>query len=428
MAECNVGSLLESSKCLAACLGLDELRAAELWLWTQIAETTDNVAVLMENSRCLEGCVRYGNAEAIIVSLLAQIAGTSDDPQTLVSNAACFESCLTPAQAKAIDVYLLAVLAGVDPDPAELSESSKCFRQCVTQWQGVAIKIWLIATEAGVDPDPQTLLARSNCLLGCLTQEQLELIETWLICQIPSEPPIVITPESFAGLAHWWRADDLAAIGNGNPVGDVGKTWIDRIAGVVGAQAVAANRPTFVSNWSNGQPAVRNHIAITAPKDLTLSPSFILPGIPGKWTCVFVGQIVIVSGNPDIDARFFGRVGNPTRVGSQKTGADYLPALVDDANVSAGYTAWTGANLWATPHAVSHLKNAGVSEANLNNADKKVGAVVGSYTINAMPYATDFGTDVDLLIAEAIHYTTNLSDADLTSLYVNYLKPRYALP
>lgn len=431
--SCSPSDLIEGAKCYSTCLLNEELSAIELWLLTQIAGTTDDVQTLLNNSRCLENCVEHGNAEAVIVWLLTQIAGVNSDPNSLMSAARCIEACIIPEESKAIDVSLEVQIAESTADLGTLLNNARCFRLCAADWRGTAIKIYLLAIEAGVSTDPATLIGSANCLLGCLNHDQLKLIETYLWCQVANlapEPP-VITPESFTGLAHWWRADDLSGVvADGQPVGDVGKEWVDRIAGLKGEQPVAAQRPSFVAAWTNGKPAVKCHTDATAAKFLTLDGSFILPATPGEYTCAFAVSLAIIAGNPNFDARMFARIANQPRAGSRKNAANYHAALVVDAGLSANFPAFTGANLWVPPHVIYITRATDGSTAALyNNSDKQLGSGLnGSSFINSLIMGTGFGENVDVNYAEALHYSRVLTDPELASLYDDYFKPRYALP
>lgn len=426
--SCEPSDLLEGAKCFDACLGWEDLSAIELWLLTQIAETTTDVATLLENSKCLENCVQYGDAQAIIVWLLSQIAGVSSDPNALMAAGKCIQSCITPEQSKAIDVSLEVQKAEATTDLTVLLRNAKCFRHCVSDWRGTAIKIWLLATEAGVSTNAADLIGNSNCLLGCLNQEQLKLLETWLWCQISQTEPET-PPDSFPNLSYWWRADDLSSIGDGNPVGAPGKEWVDRIAGVKGQQANAARRPTYVSSWTAGQPAVRNHVELTAPKYLDLSALIVLPAPPAEFTSIFVVSMTILSGNPNITCLALGRGGGLTAgLGSVKGGAFYQPNIVNDAGVPCPFPAWVGANLWSPPHSLFLSRNnASACFAFYNNTQKVSRPLVGSISLLAMPSVIDFVDDTDLYIAESIVYSSLMSDANLASLYNTYLQPRYSL-
>lgn len=423
--SCNPSDLIEGAKCYSTCLLNEELSAIELWLLTQIAGTTTDVQTLLNNSACLENCVDHGNAEAIIVWLLTQIAGVNNDPNSLMSAARCIEACIIPEESKAIDVSLEVQIAGATTDLTTLLNNARCFRLCAADWRGIAIKIYLLAIKTGVSTDPATLIGSANCLLGCLNHDQLKLIETYLWCQIVNIP--IITPQNFAGLAHWWVGDDLVGIvSDGQPVGDVGKEWVDRIAGIKGAQVSAGARPAFVQSWANGHSAIKSHVALDASPDFLDLSSNVIIAIGGQFSMIAVVNVVFTAG-ANTTFRVIGNSGGTARIGSKLSGASYIPELNSDTT-NAGYTAWTGANLWVPAHALIHTRDpSNISNAWYNNAQQKTSICAGQFTLNRITVANSFGDNSDLFVSEIIHYSVELSAADRNSLYNSYLKPRYAL-
>lgn len=426
--SCSPSDLVEGAKCYSTCLLNEELSAIELWLLTQIAGTTTDVQTLLNNSKCLENCVEHGNAEAIIVWLLAKIANVNNDPNSLMSAARCIEACIIPEESKAIDVSLEVQIAGATTDLTTLLNNARCFRLCAADWRGIAIKIYLLAIKAGVSTDPATLIGSANCLLGCLNHDQLKLIETYLWCQI-ANIPTVIDPTTFAGLAHWWRADDLVGIvADGQPVGDAGKEWTDRIAGIK-ASAAGTSRPVFVQNGINGKP----HVLFTfnfsgSQNNMTLSSNIV---IPGDYTTVGVFKGAIVSGTVLPVSIFENAAGSAYHRGLQSAGV-YHAEVKDDAAATIIFANWVGANLALASHALM-LKRSGLGAGNTTafyNATQAVtGSNNGNLTFQRIRVLNGgFGDSFTAQCPELIHYTQPLSNADLTSLYNDYLKPRYALP
>lgn len=59
-----------------------------------------------------------------------------------------------------------------------------------------------------------------------------------------------LDPKDVSGLQNWLRADDCAAVGDGNPV----TNWVDRIGGYVFTEAT--NKPLYQANGVGGQPAL----------------------------------------------------------------------------------------------------------------------------------------------------------------------------
>lgn len=417
--SCSPSSLVEGAKCFSTCLLNEELSAIELWLLTQIAGTTADVQTLLNRSRCLENCVEHGNAEAVIVWLLSRIANINSDPNSLMSAARCIEACIIPEESKAIDVSLEVQIAGATSDPTTLLNNARCFRLCAADWRGTAIKIWLLATEAGMSTDPATLIGSANCLLGCLNHDQLKLIETYLWCQISNETPEI--PETISGLAHWWRADSLIGIvSDGNPVGDVGKEWICKVTGILANQANPPDRPLFVTNWRNGQPALQMGNAVDE-FFLNLSAMY---QIAGDATIVSVIQCsdaalctLILFG----DIAGFGRIAAIESIGTS------TPQWVGDDNVDAGFPNFAGG--LSSPNSCSFRRSGlGANNCNawINNGDIQIGSLDSAVTVNAI-IGNASGTH-HAYIAELLHYNRALSNAELTTLFTSYISPRYSLP
>jgi hypothetical protein len=63
--------------------------------------------------------------------------------------------------------------------------------------------------------------------------------------------PIVFTPLAISKLTNWWNVEDLAAVGDGNPV----DTWTSNVGALAMAQT-GTNRPTYVANDGDGKPKV----------------------------------------------------------------------------------------------------------------------------------------------------------------------------
>lgn len=61
----------------------------------------------------------------------------------------------------------------------------------------------------------------------------------------------VWTPLSIASLTEWWSVEDLASIGNGNPI----SSWVGRKNGITPTAAGTA-RPTYAADGGGGLPAL----------------------------------------------------------------------------------------------------------------------------------------------------------------------------
>lgn len=59
------------------------------------------------------------------------------------------------------------------------------------------------------------------------------------------------SPLAISSLVEWWSIDDLASVGNGNPV----SSWVGRKAGITPVATLTA-RPTYIANAGGGLPAL----------------------------------------------------------------------------------------------------------------------------------------------------------------------------
>ncbi len=249
------------------------------------------------------------------------------------------------------------------------------------------------------------------------------VLDLW--CQVVNAGGGGEGPDVITDLAHWWRADDLA-LANGAPIGGAGAEWVDRVAGIVASQANPALRPTYVASAINGQPTVLITIDdIPTPFALDLSASFT---VPADYTLLFVMRAVGMPAASGFAAIFEGNVVDSFTVLE-------LPGYSASTSVGAVifYPPFAGADPAASPHCLTFRRIGAAPNnqtASLNTGQLKTDSLDGGYTIDYFfkNLFANAGTSFTLELAEVIHYSRGLSDAEILALYTDYLKPRYGLP
>jgi hypothetical protein len=240
-------------------------------------------------------------------------------------------------------------------------------------------------------------------------------------------PPDDFSPNIVPGLAHWWRADSLLALGlfNGQPVSG----WVDLVGGVLGSQPNATLRPTFVTSAINNRPAVQFDSFFSTSISQRLSLDAMI-SIPGDFTTFAVLKVANFSGAEAGNDWFAGSPINPgIGVRHVAAGPAYNARMRIDGGSNQNLAAFPGAND-SQPHLVTHRRTtfSGV-QAFFNNASGQGLSLDGNLSVSLLGAPSfGFSQNISLIIAEILHFSTAVSDGDMASLYTNYFKPRYALP
>lgn len=276
--------------------------------------------------------------------------------------------------------------------------------------------------------DPNTLLAEAKCYLDCIPPGAVLSVQVSLLCNIAQ----LRSPQGVSGLAHWWRADSLTDLGlaDGASVGVSGSSdWVDKIAGVVASQSNATLRPVYVASGINGRPLVRFQWFFNTNVDaLSILPVY---SMTADFTTFCVMKVAgIVNGSS-----FAYFTGSPLNcgVGARKSGATTYGAITRiDSGGNQNFTDFSGANPETAFHCLTHRRigaAAGNQSAFFNAAQLQTLTLNGTYSVNVLTRgAPTIGNDMTADIAEILHYDRGLTDAEILSVYTNYLKPRYALP
>lgn len=223
----------------------------------------------------------------------------------------------------------------------------------------------------------------------------------------------ITTPDSIPGLIAWWKADSLS-LADGTAIGGAGNEWIDQAGAFDGTQSNAAFRPTFETNIYGSMPAIRfdgTNDALVIPK-MSFAASteftFILVGTVNAaiscWFSDFItGNFQLYRGN-----NFMGAYATPTALHAVSSGFSSalgtLSAATARRQVSGNIRYWENAT-------------------NLNLSFVALPDVI-DYTRISHSTFNFFSGDM----AEICVFDNYITDGDLTSLYNEYLKPRWGLP
>jgi hypothetical protein len=249
---------------------------------------------------------------------------------------------------------------------------------------------------------------------------------------IVGPPPDDYSPNAIAGLIHWWRADSLLSLGlaNGQPVGAPGSSWIDLVSGVLAFQPNVTQRPSFLSPAINNRPAVQFNcfFSTSTVQRLSLDLPF---SITGDFTTFAVLKTANFSGVEAGNDWFSGSPANPgIGVRHVASGPAYNARMRIDGGANQNFGTFSGADD-SLPHLITHRRSSatGVVQALFNGGSPQGLNLDGPLTINLLGgQSLGFSQNISIIVAELLHYSAALSDADMATLYSSYFKPRYALP
>ena len=235
------------------------------------------------------------------------------------------------------------------------------------------------------------------------------------------------SPNIIPGLAHWWRADSLLTLGlvNGQSVSG----WVDLVGGVLGFQPNATLRPTFVASAINNRPAVQfsSFFSTSIAQRLSLDTQI---SIPGDFTTFAVLKVANFSGVEAGNDWFAGSPINPgLGVRHVAAGSAYNARMRIDGGSNQNLASFPGADD-SLPHLVTHRRSTfnGV-QAFFNNGSGQGLSLDGTLTVSLLGGSSvGFSQNISLIIAEVLHFSVSLTDAEMAILYTNYFKPRYSLP
>lgn len=246
-------------------------------------------------------------------------------------------------------------------------------------------------------------------------------------------PPAGVDPSSFPGLQAWWDADFLVGFSDGDPVGGAGKEFIDRQGDTnhYGRQSSAPRQPIYKTGIANGKPALlftwdtsfspEHYLDLTNGADAnSITPA-------GDYTVICVVKPSSLS--PRVAGTIIGNAyaGNPS--GMQVFGPtsnsmiSYDAMLNPQSNVFADQTDVLGM--------FTFIRSSGNAKQywNVNDVTNGVAAVLaGHYSFMGAANGPAGQARWGGYVMEIVIYNTELSLADVTSLYNTYFKPKWGLP
>lgn len=225
-----------------------------------------------------------------------------------------------------------------------------------------------------------------------------------------------VSPSDFPNLVGWWKADSFTGLSDGDPVGEAGVTpWVDSSgSGRDATQGTLANRPLYKTNIFGSMPAIRfdgtndflafnNWQVITTFADFSI---FFLCDITATAAVLFHSnnnQII----RQDNTIQFF-TSGSPISRTSSTFGTTFGDICLASMRL---HTVTTNRTIEFWENTTSRGTGGNV----LDTLDLRD---IGGISFNRI--AGD--------VAEICIYDGFIADADVTTLYDGYFKPRWGLP
>lgn len=223
------------------------------------------------------------------------------------------------------------------------------------------------------------------------------------------------SPLSIASLVEWWSVEDLASVGDGNPI----SSWVGRKAGITPTSTGTA-RPTYVANASGGQPAVvpdavDDTLAVTvATNVLTYFPNSSLE----VWAVCYQPSSVASNGFEPVSAAGGGTVGRWLTFSDNTIYFDTPNSGVGRLSV-AQPAGWD--NNW---HVVRLSKQADDRLIEVDGTSLATGTRSGNLSSNATTTFSPVHLATGLKLRQLLLFNNQVSGSDLTSLrtYLNTWK------
>lgn len=220
-----------------------------------------------------------------------------------------------------------------------------------------------------------------------------------------------ITPNSFAGLIRWWESSTLTPQGDNTNIVN-GTAWVDAKNGI--AATATAFTPKYRTNVFGSTPAVEFGLGgVSSPSEMTFPGTLTL----GDFTVIMVGVltgdcIIPYHQGVNMQMRF-------NRSGANKN--SFFPNSGSEL-ISATFGTAVGSN---------RMNVTGRTGSTINFYDNKTlitsGAQTSANHTSDRLGSSDTGPN-NVKLGAMLIYNVELSAANITSLYDNYLKTKYSLP
>lgn len=235
-----------------------------------------------------------------------------------------------------------------------------------------------------------------------------------------------VTPNSFSGIAIWWKADSYSVTNNA-PLGGTGYEWIDQTGhGFDAYNPTAEFQPVFKTSVFGSMPAVALNLSGSGLQNFVFTN--LVLGVNQDYTVVGVMKMLnldsLLLGNTTSNFQIRNRASAATSQISSYAGAsDAVSAIYSSSGSSP--TGPTNAHMYiwrrtGDDSSQFRFDNTAITGTLTNGTGQTI-------TWNRIGYVSYVQTFYGYL-GEVIVYTNFLSNTDCDSLYNNYLKPRWGLP
>ncbi len=228
--------------------------------------------------------------------------------------------------------------------------------------------------------------------------------------RIVPRPPAssATTPASFSGLLAWWKADSLS-LSNNDPV----SSWTDSSGNGKTATGSSITRPLYKTSIFGSMPAV-----VFDGSDDEMSFSNTSLTTEGAYTIIWVGKI-------SADSIIVGNDTTNIQIRKYRSSSNNISKFFDsiDQQSSAFSTAFNAAVMctWRRP-AGSVTVNTFFENATTRGTANDT----NGFTLNRIG-RTSYGGFANGSFGEICIYNSNLSDANISSLYADYFAGRWGI-
>lgn len=221
------------------------------------------------------------------------------------------------------------------------------------------------------------------------------------------------SPLAVSSLVEWWSIDDLASVGDGNPI----SSWVGRKAGITPVATLTA-RPTYVANAGGGLPALVPD-GVDDSMDVTLLTD-VLTYFPNSSLEVWAVMYAAASGENTFDPinSAGGSFGRWLPFSDNTIYFDH-PAP-GTGRISVGIPSGWASN-W---HVVRFAKAGSARQIEVDGVQIQTGTAAPTFTSSATTLFRICATNTTMKLRQLLLFNQEVTGADLTALrtYLNTYK------